>query len=92
MYFNSDIVPAEENESEDDDELIGLIGQAKYKPVLMTETKFAANAFKFLKNYLKNLPHYVLGFNNRLNDAKIPAKNVSFIEVCWSKLTFIMLQ
>lgn len=65
----------DDNETEDDELLIGLIGLAKYTPVLMSELKFAAHGKKFLFNYIKNLPHYVLRLNERLNDSSTPTKN-----------------
>ena len=67
----TDIVQDDENDDEDDEELIGL---AEYAPVLQSNLKFAAHGAKFLNNYIKNIPHYILSLNNRVNDTTIPAK------------------
>ena len=54
---------------------MGLIGLAKYSPVLMSKLKFAAHGSKFLFNYyIRNLAHYILGLNESLNDSTTPSK------------------
>ena len=64
----------EDEDGDEDEELMGLIGLAKYSPVLMSKLKFAAHGSKFLFNYIRNLAHYILGLNERLNDSTTPSK------------------
>ena len=80
-------VEVDSEDTEDDEVLIGMIGQAHYAPVLMSEMKFAAHGAKFLYNYIKNLPHYVLNINNRINDDTVPAKNREAYRGLLAKIT-----